>query len=99
MAEQQKHARLPGKLVFVGFGSVGQGALPLLLRHLDIRENGVLIVTAEDAGAAEAARFGIPHRVEALTPQNWRAILDRIIEPGDFLLNVSVDVSSIDLID
>ena len=42
MAEQQKHARLPGKLVFVGFGSVGQGVLPLLLRHLEIRENGGL---------------------------------------------------------
>ena len=44
MAEQEKHARLPGKLVFVGFGSVGQGVLPLLLRHLEIRDDGVLIV-------------------------------------------------------
>ena len=96
---EQKHARLPGKLVFVGFGSVGQGALPLLLRHLEIRANGVLIVTADDTGAAEAARFGIPYRVETLTPQNWRGILDQVIAPGDFLLNVSVDVSSVDLID
>ena len=99
MAEQQKHARLPGKLVFVGFGSVGQGVLPLLLRHLEIREKGVLIVTADDAGAAEAARFAVPYRVEPLTPENWRGILDEIISPGDFLLNVSVDVGSVDLID
>ena len=96
---EQKHVRLPGKLVFVGFGSVGQGALPLLLRHLDVRENGVVIVTADDTGAAEAARFGVPYRVEPLTPQNWRSILDPIIAPGDFLLNVSVDVSSVELID
>ena len=96
---EQKHARLPGKLVFVGFGSVGQGALPLLLRHLEIRPDGVLIVTADDAGAAEAARFGVPYRVEALTPQNWRGILDQVIAPGDFLLNVSVDVSSVELIE
>ncbi len=99
MVDARKHARLPGKLVFVGFGSVGQGALPLLLRHLDIRKDGVRIVNADDRGAAEAAAYGIPYRVEPLTPENWRATLDQIIEPGDFLLNVSVDVSSVDLID
>jgi len=98
MAEYKKHARLPGKLVFIGFGSVGQGSLPLLLRHLEIRNDGVRIINADDRGAAEAAAFGIPYRVQPLTPQNWRALLDEVLEPGDFLLNVSVDVSSIDLI-
>ncbi|RPI47302.1 MAG: homospermidine synthase [Betaproteobacteria bacterium] len=98
MADYKKHARLPGKLVFVGFGSVGQGSLPLLLRHLDIRNDGVLIINADDRGAAEAAAYGIPYRIDPLTPQNFRELLDRVLEPGDFLLNVSVDVSSTDLI-
>jgi homospermidine synthase len=31
-----KLATLPGRLVIIGFGSIGQGVLPLLLRHLDI---------------------------------------------------------------
>ncbi|MPZ43039.1 MAG: homospermidine synthase [Betaproteobacteria bacterium] len=99
MIEETKHARLPGKLVFVGFGSVGQGTLPLLLRHLDIRKDGVLIINADERGAAEAAEYGIPYRVEPLTQANWRTVLDRVLEPGDFLLNVSVDVGSVDLID
>lgn len=99
MVEDKKHARLPGKLVFVGFGAVGQGALPLLLRHLDIRKGGVQIITADERGAAEAAELNIPYRVEPLTRENWRGILDKLIEPGDFLLNVSVDVSSADLIE
>jgi len=99
MVDARKHARLPGKLVFIGFGSVGQGTLPLLLRHLEIRKDGVLIINADDRGAEEAAAYGVPYRVERLTPGNWRAALDGIIEPGDFLLNVSVDVSSVELID
>lgn len=99
MVEYKKHARLPGKLVFIGFGSVGQGTLPLLLRHLDIRKDGVLIITADDRGAAEAAALGIPHRIHPLTRENWRQVLDEVIEPGDFLLNVSVDVSSVALIE
>jgi homospermidine synthase len=99
MVAEMKHARLPGKLVFVGFGSVGQGTLPLLLRHLDIRKDGVVIVNADERGAAEAAKYGIPYRVEPLTRANWRAVLDSVLDPGDFLLNVSVDVGSVDLID
>ena len=99
MVDARKHARLPGKLVFIGFGSVGQGALPLLLRHLDIRSDGILIVNADNRGAEEAATYGVPYRVASLTPANLRSVLDRVIEPGDFLLNVSVDVASVELID
>ena len=78
MVDARKHARLPGKLVFIGFGSVGQGALPLLLRHLDIRKDGVLIINADDRGAEEAAAYGVPYHVEPLTPANLRAVLDQI---------------------
>ncbi len=99
MVEYKKHARLPGKLVFIGFGSVGQGALPLLLRHLEIRKDGVLIITADDRGAAQAAAYGVPYRIQPLTRLNWRDVLDEVIEPGDFILNLSVDVSSTALIE
>ncbi|MCC6532673.1 MAG: homospermidine synthase [Burkholderiales bacterium] len=99
MVEHKKHARLPGKLVFIGFGSVGQGALPLLLRHLDVRREAVSIINGDERGAAEAAAYGIAYRVEPLTPRNFRGILDPVLRPGDFLLNVSVDVSSTDLIE
>ena len=92
MVEYKKHARLPGKLVFIGFGSVGQGALPLLLRHLDIRKDGVLIITADDRRAAEAASYGVPHRINPLTRENWRQVLDEVLEPNDFLLNLAVDI-------
>jgi len=99
MVDGKKHARLPGKLVFVGFGSVGQGVLPLILRHLDIRKDGIFIITGDERGAGEAAALGVPFRVHPLTRENYRAVLSEILAPGDFLLNVSVDVSSVDLIE
>ena len=34
--EGKKHVKFGRRLVFVGFGSVGQGSLPLLLRHIDM---------------------------------------------------------------
>ena len=36
MESHIKHAKFSGNLVMVGFGSIGRGVLPLLLRHLEM---------------------------------------------------------------
>ncbi len=87
-----KHAAFPGRLVIVGFGSIGQGVLPLLLRHLDMRADQIIIVTAEERGHEVAAEYGIAFVEEALTRDNYRTVLEPRLGAGDFLLNVSVDV-------
>src|SRR5438067_2348576 len=95
----QKHVVFPGRLVIVGFGSIGQGVLPLLLRHIDIRPEQIVIVTAEPRGREVAAEYGIHFVEEALTRENFRSVLNPWLGRGDFLLNVSVDVSSVALIE
>jgi homospermidine synthase len=92
------HVEFPGRIVFVGFGSIGQGLLPLVLRHIGIAAERVTIVSAEDRGSAEAAQYGIKFITERLTRENFRRILNPLIGRGDFLINVSVEVSSIALI-
>ena len=54
MSSYPVHVAFPGRLVFVGFGSIGQGVLPLILRHVGIKPDQVTIVTADDAGTQEA---------------------------------------------
>ena len=95
----QKHAVFRGHLVIVGFGSIGQGVLPLLLRHIEIDRARMTIITAEPRGRAVAAEYGIAFEEAALTRENYRARLDSMIGRGDFLLNLSVDVSSTALIE
>ena len=95
----EKHAALSGRLVIVGFGSIGQGVLPLLLRHLEIDPSQVAILTAEPRGHEVAAEYGVRFIETALTRENYRALLDPRLGRGDFLLNVSVDVSSVALIE
>jgi homospermidine synthase len=98
MAEA-KHAALGGRLLIIGFGSIGQGALPLLLRHLEIDRERITIVTAEPRGREVAAAYGIAFAETALDRDNYRAVLEPRLGAGDFLLNVSVDVSSTALIE
>jgi len=95
----KKHVAFPGRLVIVGFGSIGQGVLPLLLRHIEMDPGQVTIITAEPRGAQVAAEYGVRFVETALTRDNYRGVLEPSLGRGDFLLNVSVDVSSVALIE
>src|ERR671923_1050979 len=97
-SDHKVHIEFPGRILFVGFGSIGQGVLPLILRHIGISADRLTIVTAEDKGREEAQRYGIKFIKERLTRENYRRVLNPLLGRGDFLLNVSVDVSSIALI-
>jgi homospermidine synthase len=96
---EQKHVAFTGRLVLVGFGSIGQGVLPLILRHLDMPRDRITIVTAEERGREIAEGYGVTFINSPLTRENFRATLAPLLGAGDFLLNVSVDVSSVALIE
>jgi homospermidine synthase len=98
MSQYPVHIEFPGRLVFVGFGSIGQGSLPLILRHIGIAKERITIVTADARGEAEAQEYGIKFVKQALTRNNFRAVLEPLLSKGDFLLNLSVEVSSLDLV-
>ena len=62
----------PGRIVLIGFGSIGQGVLPLILRHIAIRPERISIVTADDRGRKVAEEYGVKFVREALTRENFR---------------------------
>lgn len=92
-----KHASFGGRLVMLGFGSIGQGVLPLILRHIDIPRERITIVTAEPRGQEVAAEYGIRFIQQAATRENFAELLSPMLGKGDFLLNLSVDVASVEL--
>jgi homospermidine synthase len=97
--DERKHARFEGRLVIVGFGSVGQGTLPLILRHIDMPRERITILTGDDRGRKEAEHYGIKFVVNPIKRDNCPGILEPLLSRGDFLLNLSVDVSSAVLIE
>jgi homospermidine synthase len=98
VSKHEVHVDFAGRIVFVGFGSIGQGVLPLILRHIGISADRITIVTAEDQGRAEAKQFAVKFVKTALTQDNYVRVLEPLLSVGDFLLNLSVDVSSIALV-
>jgi len=99
MSPDKKLISYPGRIVMVGFGSIGQGVLPLILRHIDIPANRITIITADERGKAEAEKQGIEFKMLPLTIDNYETVLTPLLRRGDFLLNLSVDVSSVALME
>jgi homospermidine synthase len=99
MSPAKHHVSFTGRLVMIGFGSIGQGVLPLLLRHVGMDPARITIVTAEERGAAVAEEYGVTFVVTPLTRENYREMLAPLLDAGDFLLNLSVEVSSLALIE
>ena len=93
-----KHVAFAGRLVMLGCGSIGQGVLPLILRHIDMPPKRIHILTADARGSDVAAACGVAVTVAPVTRDNYRDLLLPLLGPGDFLLNLSVDVSSVALI-
>lgn len=98
MEEHEKYVAFSGRLILLGFGSVGQAVLPLLLRHLDIAPSQIRVISRSPDKSGSAAEYGIDYTAKALTAGNFEVILDTWLREGDFLLNLSVDVSSLELI-
>src|SRR5687768_2935854 len=94
-----KHASVQGKLILVGFGSVGQALMTLLFRNIDVHPDQVRIISADEKGESVAHEFGVAYTPCALTEKNYLEVLEPCLLEGDFLLNLSVDVSSLALMD
>lgn len=82
----------------LGCGCIGQAALPLLRRHLRLGEARIVVLAADEMGRGIADEHGAHFVHSHLKPGSYRRILARHLRPGDLLLNLSVEVSSLDLI-
>jgi len=87
-----------GRMMVVGFGCVGRGVLPLLLRHVVANAGQITVLAPPECDTSLAASLGVRVERQKLTRDNHASLLGSLLQPGDFLLNLSVDVGSADLI-
>ncbi|KTD57818.1 saccharopine dehydrogenase C-terminal domain-containing protein [Legionella shakespearei] len=86
------------KILILGFGCIGQAVLPLLFQSFKLDPSQIVILSKHNIGADVAKNYGVQFKELAVTENNYLKLLPSILGPGDFLLNLSVGVSSIDLI-
>ncbi|MCE9581466.1 MAG: saccharopine dehydrogenase NADP-binding domain-containing protein [Planctomycetes bacterium] len=98
----QIHGRIDGPIVMIGFGSIGRGTLPLLLRHFECDPARITVLDPDDCHRGLAEKTGVRFAKTALTRANHREVLLPLLNAGPgqgFVVNVSVDVSSTAIIE
>ena len=83
--------------MIIGFGSIGKGSLPLILRHIRAPRQKMAVISPDDSCRQLAELEGVRFEKLALRPDNYRSVLSPMIA-GGFVVNLSVDVSSVALI-
>ena len=95
------HAKITGPIVMIGFGSIGKGTLPLIERHFDYDKKRFVIIDPHEEGTL-AKEHGVRFIKEAVTRDNYKTLLKPLLTEGGgqgFCVNLSVDTSSVDIME
>src|SRR5580765_3180798 len=100
MAKWPVYGVIDGPIVMIGFGSIGKGTLPLIERHFEFDRSRMVVIDPDDSDRAILDAAGIRFIHEAVTRENYRALLPPLLTKGGgrgFCVNLSVDTSSLDI--
>ena len=102
MTDWPVHAPIDGPIVMIGFGSIGKGTLPLIERHFHYDKSRFVVIDPEDKDRKILDDRGIRFVHQAVTRDNYRKLLGPLLTDGDgqgFCVNLSVDTSSVDIME
>ena len=94
------HAAWNGPIVMIGFGSIGRGTLPLILRHIKCNPQQITVIDPDASTSQLAEKQGATFIKAAITAKNHRQVLKPLLTAGPgpaFIVNLSVDVGSLDI--
>ncbi len=102
MTKWPVHGRIDGPIVMIGFGSIGKGTLPLIERHFTYDKIRFVVIDPEDKDRHILDERGIRFIHQAVTKDNYRRLLIPLLNEGGgqgFCVNLSVDTSSLDIME
>jgi homospermidine synthase len=89
-----------GQIIILGLGSIGSGSVPLIFEHINIPPSRVQVVAASTNYAAVLEAYGLKYTETVIDENNYKSILvgQLKLSNGDFLVNLSLDVCALALI-
>src|SRR5579862_2774024 len=98
--QNMKRTPFDGRILMLGCGSVGQCALPLVRRHIDMPADRLAVMDFEDVRSKidEALRAGVRFKRARLTRENYNTTLGELVGPGDLIIDLSWNVETYDML-
>src|SRR5688572_113674 len=88
------------RVLMVGFGSVAQCTLPILLKHLKVKPANVTVMDFEDRSAQMKpwTEQGVRFVREKITPENLGDVLGKHLSDGDLLIDLAWNIDCCELL-
>ena len=99
--EIQKYTSFTGKILILGYGSVGQAILPLVLRHIDVPSTNITVLEKDDGLERFKKRHngsGVTYLRTEILPENYREELAKYVGKGDLIINCSLNIDAKELL-
>ena len=84
-------------ILILGYGCLGQGILPLLLKHIDLDTSKITVLEKDNNKDTFDLRHGnsnIKYMRLEITKENYKEELKKYLAPGGLLVNCSVDIDA-----
>ncbi|MES3038871.1 MAG: homospermidine synthase [Bdellovibrionota bacterium] len=97
---RKQYGEITGPIVIIGFGSIGRGTLPLIERHFKYDKSRMVVIDPKDTDRKILDERGIKFLHMGITAENYEKVLTPLLTKGGgtgFCVNLSVDVSSVDV--
>lgn len=98
----EKYANFDGRILILGYGSVGQAILPVLLRHLVVNPNNITILEKDNHKKIfikRHAHTGIKYVRKEILKNNYKTELSKYVGEGDMIINCSLNIGALELLE
>ena len=98
----EKYAKFDGKILIIGYGSVGQAILPVILRHIVIDPKNITVLERDNHRAIFIKRHGgsgVNYVREEIKPSNYKKELKKYVGEGDLIINASLNIDARSLLE
>jgi homospermidine synthase len=89
-----------GRILFIGYGSVAQCALPILVKHVKMPCNQITVMDFEDKRAKLNAwlKRGVRFVRKRITPDNLGTLLGKYVGAGDILVDLAWNIDCCEIL-
>jgi homospermidine synthase len=93
--EEVQNIGFDKKILVIGYGSVGQAVVPIILKHITKDPSLVTVLEKDDNGKLFRKRHGgsgVKYIKKQILRNNLDATLKKHMEPGGFIIDVSLNI-------
>jgi len=97
----KKFVNYNNKILILGYGSVGQAILPIIMRHITNTASNITVLEKGENRVTFIKRNkgnGVNYIKKEILPENFESTMKSLVGEGDFVIDVSLNIDAMTII-